>query len=1128
MPNLSLKIFNYLKFKEGVKNVAYTLPGEGYPTVGIGHHAKDLIAGKFYTDAQICQFFRQDHNYIKSNVLKYWHPPMTQQMFDALYLIAYGHGSVPPSLGKLVSNNFGNKSAVAALWANTAINKKYAAAHRKRRQEEIAIFYGPDTGPEMDLNNISLGAGRNIALPTDGSGDFGGIAGGNMFGGMGMGMGTFTFTGPTITTSAPSVLAKSNSNIYSRITASDKKNNIKHTRIYKYSEASIKLDELSLPLNGQNTRIDPSTKQHVKEKDKTVENYSKKDKKENVTTNKKKTISSNKQKDKKYGGPNDNENKDTTSTDTITEDITINNNTETETETFAGTTTTQESKQNTTDIKEYDVEMKESDNPRGYRHSDFKKAAGQSFPIIRINDYYVAASEIMAFEIESIGFIPIARLTIKSANNHLLKNDTIKEGDKMAVFCAPGHGMIKSLRCDFLITQVHHTDIAQNNINQPYTFDITGELYIPNLYNSNMSFAFSGTSRDAIIDAASKAGLGFFFCDDENTDDAQMWYCTTEGGEAAQQMQNAPQSNLMNYIQFVTQHAWKNFDSFYDSWIDPRYGLSFINVNKMLGEKGMDETFDVTIFNSMFNAAKGVDGANIDNTNEEKRKNPTPQIKLINNIPTDNEAGTAYYAESFKEINQAASISREIGVTTTIDYTVDNQVTDPSTNQVSVKFSIPYNKDKYPNGGFYIMIGPGQNESYNQANNGSYVDQSAKVYGGVTTDMQADSDGELITETGSNDMASGNVNKFFDVAYEHNRINNLQLQKKLVKVVLNGANFTVMRGEKIPTLFLDNNKLTTLMGTEKIDPQTDKPAESPKLRQSRLLNACVFTNLSGWFIISGITWRYNAQVTNGMTAWTTELILTRREWPRPGYINVTTSEKDILDINISNGTHVDSKQVGISNPQATKSENDKTTEKDKVEQQDKVQGTVPLTGVKEYLKELYHLIEKQVGTNGVRLVGARRYAADKDNKRVDGNAYIHTLNGYKCIDALGNVMYFESNNSRHLYGEAIDIINGTGVSFDDLLKKHLLINGDILKIMYDNGLSCYIETSVDDTGTTSRHYHIGTDTVKQNSWWAAVQALNGGSNIITTSTTRFNLTNYMINNNKADKEYQLTDTIEIQ
>jgi hypothetical protein len=50
MPNLSLKIFNYLKFKEGIKNVAYILPGESYPSVGIGHHARDLIVGKYYSD----------------------------------------------------------------------------------------------------------------------------------------------------------------------------------------------------------------------------------------------------------------------------------------------------------------------------------------------------------------------------------------------------------------------------------------------------------------------------------------------------------------------------------------------------------------------------------------------------------------------------------------------------------------------------------------------------------------------------------------------------------------------------------------------------------------------------------------------------------------------------------------------------------------------------------------------------------------------------------------------------------------------------------------------------------------------------------------------------------------------
>lgn len=32
--------------------------------------------------------------------------------------------------------------------------------------------------------------------------------------------------------------------------------------------------------------------------------------------------------------------------------------------------------------------------------------------------------------------------------------------------------------------------------------------------------------------------------------------------------------------------------------------------------------------------------------------------------------------------------------------------------------------------------------------------------------------------------------------------------------------------------------------------------------------------------------------------------------------------------------------------------------------------------------------------------------------------------------------------------------------------------------MYENGVSAYIEQAKDDTGTTTKHYHIGTDTIK--------------------------------------------------
>jgi hypothetical protein len=87
-----------------------------------------------------------------------------------------------------------------------------------------------------------------------------------------------------------------------------------------------------------------------------------------------------------------------------------------------------------------------------------------------------------------------------------------------------------------------------------------------------------------------------------------------------------------------------------------------------------------------------------------------------------------------------------------------------------------------------------------------------KKKGGRVTDMMADSDGEVIADTGSNEMSTGNVNKFYDAAFEHNRINNMQLLKKIVKMTLNGANFAMMRGEKIPALILDNNKFLTLLG----------------------------------------------------------------------------------------------------------------------------------------------------------------------------------------------------------------------------------------------------------------------------------------------------------------------------
>ena len=48
---------------------------------------------------------------------------------------------------------------------------------------------------------------------------------------------------------------------------------------------------------------------------------------------------------------------------------------------------------------------------------------------------------------------------------------------------------------------------------------------------------------------------------------------------------------------------------------------------------------------------------------------------------------------------------------------------------------------------------------------------SKVVSGGSLTDVMSDGDADNLRQTGSNAMSSGNVNKFYDVGFEHNKKN---------------------------------------------------------------------------------------------------------------------------------------------------------------------------------------------------------------------------------------------------------------------------------------------------------------------------------------------------------------------
>ena len=56
--------------------------------------------------------------------------------------------------------------------------------------------------------------------------------------------------------------------------------------------------------------------------------------------------------------------------------------------------------------------------------------------------------------------------------------------------------------------------------------------------------------------------------------------------------------------------------------------------------------------------------------------------------------------------------------------------------------------------------------------------------GGGLTDVMSDGDADMLKQTGSNAMSSGNVNKFYDVGFEHNKKNIIQLEKQYLQVEL--------------------------------------------------------------------------------------------------------------------------------------------------------------------------------------------------------------------------------------------------------------------------------------------------------------------------------------------------------
>ena len=227
---LSQNGYEFLKSLEGFRLKPYKASkSERYWTVGLGHYGADVNPNKIYTEAECMALFAKDKLRFEADVNKVWHEPMTQNMFDALFSMAYNHGNVSttPLKALCAGNNYQNQNKIASAWINLYTVKGLLT---NRRKKEVSLFYS---------NQINTEAFKSdYPLPNGG----------------GYGGGGFSNQDPTQNNYTTYTSDLNGQKLNTDLSASLRMENadseqVQHTRIYKMNEPTVVVDELSMALN---------------------------------------------------------------------------------------------------------------------------------------------------------------------------------------------------------------------------------------------------------------------------------------------------------------------------------------------------------------------------------------------------------------------------------------------------------------------------------------------------------------------------------------------------------------------------------------------------------------------------------------------------------------------------------------------------------------------------------------------------------------------------------------------------------------------------------------------------------------------------------------------------------------
>jgi hypothetical protein len=444
-----------------------------------------------------------------------------------------------------------------------------------------------------------------------------------------------------------------------------------------------------------------------------------------------------------------------------------------------------------------------------------RESIGSDKPYIKINAIQI--TDIDTLIIDETGLIPKVKAIFTDISGALSGPNYPKNDPIMSVYIKSQNEKFKPIRCDFLITRIKTNQDPVINAEVIYkgaTFIMTGELFIPKIYD-NVSRSYKDmNSKDALKEIATQNDLGFA-CNEFTPNDKMTWLNTNKSS--------------LKFIDHVSKHSYLSDDAFFTTFIDKYYHLTFINIAEQLNpthEHNM--TFDNHVDSSELDISQDTKSAQT-GLNEEV-------LSVVGFTNIDTYKGKPEYTINYSLMGDTGSILKNKGFKKQVYY-----------------YDPLLDGEKFTS----FFVNPIQIKGYKGDVSGLSPDDESLKASIIKKWMNID---------------YGNAHAEWNASVLINDHNNSELNKVKLKVETAGINFQVTRGNAVPVMLFLPAQSALESSAHRSDVLKDGDTSIVPDDKTMIKD----TMLSGKYYVSGVKYIYDNL--NEEYPFRTEFQLARVSW----------------------------------------------------------------------------------------------------------------------------------------------------------------------------------------------------------------------------------------------------------